>query len=350
MRTINDVIGAVKQTLTQLGSSLASFPTYGNLYMLIRAIAPLITEQDNLTAGLTDSFYVGTASGTYLDKRAADLGLLRNRGVPSTGDLLVTGQGGSIPLGTILSDVTQTLQYQVTRTTAINGETRVPVQATTVGSQYNLEAGTPLYSSFYASYQFVVGSTRDIFTGKPYGALSGGLNPESDEQLRSRCLYYVRSLNKGTLSNLVALMGGLQLGRYYLKENYPVAGYVTIYVETRDALVLSDLNALLVSNKPLGLAFRVRPLTLTDVSVAVTASTNTPEQYASLLGTIKERVLAYGSSLDVGAPLYTASLAALILSIDGITACEVVQPTATISPPAESSISISYVSVDLRST
>jgi len=151
-RTVAQILTSMRDSL--VGGVLSNFSPYSNVYILYRAVAIAIAEQDSIIEGALSRFHLGTATGTDLDKRANDYGISRLSGVGAKGWVLARStEGVLLQVGTLLADPTSRYQYEVLQRTYIGVGVEIPIyiQATSGTSVSNLPAGTNLTSSFYPS-------------------------------------------------------------------------------------------------------------------------------------------------------------------------------------------------------
>lgn len=83
-------------------------------------------------------------SGEYLDKHAAQLGMVRQPGTKARAEVTFAGTDGTvIPAGTALYAQGRALRYVTLETATISGETAATtVEAESIGADYNVPAGS----------------------------------------------------------------------------------------------------------------------------------------------------------------------------------------------------------------
>ncbi len=133
--------------------------------------------------GLLAACFPDEASGEYLDRHAAEVGMQRRPGQKATVVITVTGTDGTqVPIGTTFYAPEQGLCYHSTAEGSIQGGTAaIPAQAAEIGSAYNLPAGA--ICAMYINVAGIVAVSNEE-------AAQGGADPESDGDLYAR--YHLR--------------------------------------------------------------------------------------------------------------------------------------------------------------
>jgi uncharacterized phage protein gp47/JayE len=352
VRSINNIIDSIKRTLDSLGSPMAKFSSYSNLYILFRAIATVVVEQDVRLKEIIDSSFISTATGSYLDRRAADFGMYRLKGSYTTGSVLVKGPSVALSRGTILYTSDQTYQYEVGSSVTIPStiEAVLTIKALGIGGEYNLPQGTFLYSNLYPNHSFVVGRYRDPITRVVVGSLSNGSSVESDSEFRSR----IGSKLSGGLSQTGTIRSIREellklpyLTRVYIKEHTPITGYFTIFIDTQDSELIKTISSLVQSIKPIGVAFLVRPLRTKAIDVSVEVIVNNYQE-GSISTVINRTLSSYFSSLSLGASINPTYIRDALISIPSINSVLVTKPSLPISLPTQAVADLGKVDISIR--
>jgi uncharacterized phage protein gp47/JayE len=347
-RSVNEVMQTMRRGLQSLSSPLANFSPFSNIYALLRSSAIIAAEQDLLLSNIENSFYLDTAKAEELDRKASDVGLARQLGLPASGFVLASASQIEIPSGTVLTNAQQTLQFTTTADVFIYTENPIPITSVDNTSDANLDAGIRLFSARYPQVTFVVGKYRDPTTKEPQVSLVGGKSSESDRQLRSRISSYITSLARGTREAIYTAILSYVPGRIYIKEHTPATGFITVYIDSQDARVQASVRALIDQNKASGVSYIVKPLQVYRTSVSLLLNTDRPDIYQATLSEVKARITSYGESIPLGGTMSLSSIAAIALAVPGITNCQVITPTEDISVEAESAIGIDSLVIDLR--
>jgi hypothetical protein len=350
-RSINSVIDSIRNILESLGSPMAKFSSYSNLYILFRSIATVLVEQDVRLKEVIDNSFISTASGSNLDARAADFNIFRLRGTFTTGSCLVKGPATLIPKGTVLYSSDQLLQYEIYSDLKLTSlEAPSLIKALGIGEEYNLPQGSFLYSNLFPSHSFVIGRYRDPITKLPIGSLSHGSNKETDSEFRSR----IRSLisggfsNHGTPSSITQEITKLPfISRVFIKEHTPVTGYFTVFVDITDSQLIKEVDYLIRKIKPVGTAFLIRPLRTRPIDISIEIVLGGYSD-SSITDRAKRVLSSYFSSLPLGSevnPLYIRD--ALVAAIP-MKSLSISKPSLPIQLSNESVADLGKVDISIR--
>lgn len=210
MRDNQTIATEMFTTLRQSGSPLSDFTPQGVTYTLLRSFAASLQQLELLQEQQFRDVDVTTATGALLDTYCSPFGIYRQPENPTSGWLLVAANEDTQLLNTSIFTETSTgVQYLVNSSTPIElkaqVEQAVPVIAAGLGNQYDLIAGTSLYSNQTNIVSVVVGYERK-YDGSACGDLTGGQIAESDQSLRQRWYSLLRAgglLTNQTLRTLV---------------------------------------------------------------------------------------------------------------------------------------------------
>lgn len=346
-RTINEVINSFKKRLVALSSPLANFNSYSNTYILFRAIASVLTEQDTRMLNSINESFLSTATGRNLDRRAEDFGFYRTGGSKAKGSILIkSNRDLVIKRGSILSNASNSAQYELIHDVQVKaGETPGKIISIAYGSIFNLTAGTKLYSSIY-DLDITIGYTRDPLTDRALGDLVDGRTQETDEEFRSRILSVIRrdKSDTGSLSyirdNLLRLS---YISKVFIYNHKPVPGYFSVYVDTRDSKHINSISNVIDSIKPVGSLALVKPLKLASVSIKVECEGVSSVNAQSVKDSISSSIYEYMSSLSLGQPLLISELKNICYQ--NYPKSRVVSPVTDIFIDSESLLSLSSLQV-----
>lgn len=295
MRTINEIISTFKQGLSEAGSALAGFQYGSNTWALMRSIASVIQAQELKAENIQSRFYISQAEGVYLDQRARDFGLTRILSSTSQGYVLIRSSSLiNLPSGFLLTS-DRGIQVRTLEKAVISSvEIPLPVESVSRGSSANLEAGTLLSNRAYPTLSAEVGRYRFI-DGSAQESLKGGIEEESDLEFRSRIQ------NRG--SNILDLNSLLsteffELGEFYLEEQNPGPGYVTIYISSREREQIEELKQSLNATRPVGVAYRIEPLKYRPIFLQLRVSRT--EDFPQLQRTLNNATASYLNDLIPG--------------------------------------------------
>lgn len=344
-RTVAQILTSMRDSL--VGTALSNFSPYSNVYILYRAVAIALAEQDSLIEGMLSGFHLATATGADLDRRANDYGITRLSGNGARGWVLAKStEAVLLQAGALLTDPTNRYQYEVTQRAYLGAGIEIPiyVQSTSGSRGSNLPAGTYLTSSFYPSITFLVGRYRDTSNGSPVGAVDGGSDREVDSDLRGRLLQHLRNRstsNKDSIYLAVRAVPGIS--RVVLVEHDPITGYFTVYVDSNDSVLLTRVRAVVDTVKAAGVSYLVRAMTPTpinlDISVTGTTDIDTDVLRAGLVSFIVNTLPS--------SPIYLDTVRGVALKVAGVTRVVSITPNSDILPTGQGQV---YVPGSIRIT
>lgn len=304
IRTIDEVIGGIRRGINAISPELATFPKFGNLYAILRGISSTVTE---LEVGIQDELNrlrVSKAKGDDLDTLGKDYGLIRFNGTNAQGYVLVSNLNDSvIQKGTILSNATKDIQYEVISNVSLQVGAEVPVyiRSLTRRSFTNLKAGNYLYSRIYPGAKIIVGQYRDS-RGNVIGNLSGGSDPEDDASLRTRMIEFLNgSYNALSPLNIQArLRNNFGTREIYIKDTLNTPGMFYVYTAFRDDLLRKDLLDLIYRIKPIGIVPVIRTFNKSRLDISITVKVSTYNYIGQITTQIDEVIEQYINSLSIG--------------------------------------------------
>lgn len=347
-RSVNNVIDSIRSSLQDVGSPLAKFSPYSNIYALLRTVSIAIAESDVNISNLSKSFYINSATGEALDLRVSDMGMSRYEGSFAEGYTLALGPSSVIQDGTILSTADQLYQFETTETIYINNETKVGIRALNIGSASNLNAGIRLFSLAYPNTKFVVGSYRDPLTKEPIGSMSGGVDRESDLELRGRAFYYLRGLAASNMYSIESIIRAITPNRFYIKEHAPTTGYISIYVDTKNLRIIQQIEEAVKSVKAVGVSYAVKPISVHKESISLILTLLPSNSYDSIINKVKEDINLYSNSLGLGGVISRTAIAGIAMNNPQVVNCQVIQPTEDMAAKPNILPTIDSIYIDLR--
>lgn len=169
------------EILTALTESGVEIDTREGSYtnILLSQVAYALWQHSQLLAGLLPIVFPGPDSGEYLDKHAAQLGMVRQPGTKARAEVTFVGTDGTvIAAGTAVYAPDSGLRYLTLEEATIADETAVAtVEAESIGADYNVPAGS------ITSMAVNVPGVDDLANLE---AAAGGSDPESDVDLYTR--------------------------------------------------------------------------------------------------------------------------------------------------------------------
>lgn len=350
MKSITEIINSFKANLTNLGSPLASFTNYSNIFMIFRSIGEVISKQYSDLDNYYLNSLLASATGDNLDARAKDFNIIRNQGSFASGYVFATSTvDNTIPVNTILNSPNITYQFQTTQSaisTAIG--VYIPITALLATELANLNSGTVLTSPFYPNVKFVVANSVDL-TGNYIGGLEGGRSSESDFSFRSRIISQINNQSKGTIDAVINNLSELNITKFFIKESYPVTGYFTVYVNTLDQSLIDLVEESLMLVKPIGTAFEIKSIQTTFIDLKFIVTLTSVEFAERVSDNIRQICFNYFEDLELGQELYPINLAVLCSNIQGIRDIRIVDPVASkVIAPKDTLLKIRNIDLTLN--
>lgn len=347
-RSVNNIIDSIRSSLQDIRSPLANFSPYSNVYALLRTISIAVAESDVNISNLSKSFYINSASGEALDLRVSDMGMLRYTGSFAEGHVLVSGPSSVIQDGTVLSTPDQLYQFETTETIYINNETKIGIKALNVGSASNLNAGIRLFSLSYPNTKFIVGSYRDPLTKEPIGNMSGGLDRESDLELRGRAFYYLRGLAASNMYSIENTIRAITPNRFYIKEHTPTTGYISIYVDSKNLRTIQQIEEAVKTVKAVGVSYAVKPILIHKESVSLILTLTPSNSFDAVINKVKQDINLYSNSLGLGGVISRSVISGIAMNHPQVVNCQVIQPNQDVEVRPDTLASIDSIYIDLR--
>lgn len=238
--TITELVNRMINRMST-ATSVSDYTPGSNIRTMFESVAIFIEYLQFLVEQAYRAFYIDTATGSDLDERVQDFGMVRKgtsfatgiirlmRDTPATSTFIVS-QGSQF--GTQPDVFGNTITYELdTNITFVSGA----VQATGTivciipGIEGNVSSGT---------ITNIVSSVPGIDSVTNPFAIVDGSTAETDEQLRSRVPIFLNGLkraNEDAIKSAVFEVQGITLVK--TAENNPLPGYITVYVSTESGLL-----------------------------------------------------------------------------------------------------------------
>lgn len=348
-RTIEGILDQMRDSLQESNSDLASFPQYGNLYAIFRAIATSIIEQDTKLDTIKSNLFLSTSTGDSLDLKAEEFNITRQPGSYASGPILILGNSVTIPANTVLIDNITGLQYVLNdQAVIISNKVKATVTCTEYSESGNLLAGTELFSSIFPNIKFIVGDFYDPLNSVYKGNLYGGAFKETDDNLKTRIADNIKALS---LSNLESLKIAAQkidgIDKLSIIENSPSLGYITVYINNLESKFLKIVKNELDLIKPIGTALEIKTFKTIAIDINISIQTYNLNNI-DIKNSIQLKIQNYLNSLNPGDILTREALGAAILSIPEIYNLTINIPASNIETKESellnlNSVNISYI-------
>lgn len=254
-----------------------------------------------------------------LDLRCGEFGVIRKSGTAATGQVTFTGtEITPIPIGTIIQ-TTGGLSYNTTAAGAISaGEATVNIQASDIGSAYDVPAGT--ISQIPTAILGITSVTNTAPT-------SGGTDNETDDSLLQRFLTMVRTpATSGNADNYV--QWALQIPGIGLAKIFPLwAGPGTVKVSAIDsnmqpltAPLLTALSTYVETQRPIGATVTYESAAALPINANVNVIKDATHTQAGIQAALTTVIAEYLKSIAFKQNFVSyAVIGSLILTIPGAT-------------------------------
>lgn len=339
MRSTSDILRSIRLGLQN--SRLKDFAYGGNLWALLRAISNTIAEQDLALNRLRDSLFTSLASDQDLDRAALRQGYLRKPAAQAAGYALVKSLNGStLSRGTLFATADRAIVVETTQDYRLGStEVPIPIRAVAPGYRSNLLPGTVLFNAGLPSLSLVVGRYRDPISGLPMEGLRGGMDLETDDELRARLTNLASRNSRDRLAaQIVSQVPALR--RLSIQESS--TGYIQVYVDTNEREVLAQVTAAIEQFKPVGVAYSLLVLRRLPLNVSLQLVVNAiPSNFNQL---VRALVQNYFDSLQPGDSFRPYTLKQL-LEQSLVQQATVLTPLEAVSARAEELITLGELSL-----
>jgi uncharacterized phage protein gp47/JayE len=323
IKSFDDIVTDILNRLVSAGIGISNTTGRSVIRTMVESIAAEINAQYYQIQEVYNSYTLSDAVGEALDRLVAILGVTRNQGTKAFGQVVFYKTTAaltdiSIPIGTRVSTIQD--QYDnvydfltIEAATLLTGQTEVAVQVEC----------SDVGSIFIASDQLsVLGDTVLGIEGvHNIVSISGGTDPETDVELRTRSRNAFAQLGKGTLLSVKSAVMAIDGIRNAIVNDMARG------VGTADILILGDtmplsqdildkVDTAIADMKPAGIDIDVSTPTLVPIDVTVTStvaldSELTSDQIASYIG---NAIVTYFDILNIGDDLIVHQMIRYILS------------------------------------
>lgn len=331
--TIDEIYGQMVEAFQkETGVTLAGD---GDMAVRLYAVAAQIYALYVQTDWVNRQCFPQTAQGEYLDKHAQLRGLERRAAVAAEGILrFETDQAPStdltIPAGTVCMTA-GLVRFETTQEAVLQaGETMVETTAAAVepGASGNVAAGT-----IRAMAVAPVGVSRCT---NPDG-FSGGLDEESDEELRERVLETFQRMPNGANAAFYeqSAMSFPQVAAAAVVSRPRGVGSVDVVVSTAagvpDSELLEELQAYFEERREIAVDVLVRAPEVQDVDVTVQIQTAANRDGETVRQAVEQAVRSWFDGRQLGQSILRARLGQLIFEVDGVENYVLTAPAADVT-------------------
>ena len=331
--TIDEIYGQMVEAFQkETGVTLAGD---GDMAVRLYAVAAQIYALYVQADWVNRQCFPQTAQGEYLDKHAQLRGLVRRAAVAAEGILrFETDQAPStdltIPAGTVCMTA-GLVRFETTQEAVLQaGETMVETTAAAVepGASGNVAAGT-----IRAMAVAPVGVSRCT---NPEG-FSGGLDEESDEELRERVLETFQRMPNGANAAFYeqSAMSFPQVAAAAVVSRPRGVGSVDVVVSTAagvpDSELLEELQAYFEERREIAVDVLVRAPEVQDVDVTVQIQTAANRDGETVRQAVEQAVRSWFDGRQLGQSILRARLGQLIFDVDGVENYVLTAPAADVT-------------------
>lgn len=273
-----------------------------------------------------------TMEGEKLEWRVSERGITRKPGAKSKGQIQFSRTTPSplfisIPKGSeyITKDRTVKVVTLEDAFIPVDGlSVEVDVEAVEVGRAGDLPDGVELQETGIS----IVG----LETIKVFGGLTGGVDRETDEELRERYLEEIRNPERGGAPSDYEKWAK-QVNGVYLARCLPLArgnGTVDVLIAMETGLptaeLIADVEAYIQERRPIGADVQVISPTPVVVNVSAILYIADGYDFATVNAAVTEAVRDYIQTLGIGGTVRPTYIGKVILGIEGVSDYELTTP------------------------
>ena len=321
-RRVEDIQREIYRQLALNGSYLTDAHPGSVIYSLTRSFAAASLTGDQLLYEISQDFFLSSARGKMLDYRAAEYGIVRRIAKEARGYVLVRPREAPYVVfkGKVFVEPITGVQFiaDLQGSTHIpeEVEVKIPVVAVRPGKAGNLRRGTRLVPvteedliSKTVAVEIIVGTGRNLH-GEVIGDLTGGVDEESDAQLRARTLRQIATRESCTEQAVLSLvMTDSRVN--WATTHMAFAGHTQVWVELNSSdviLTLNDLTSLVETIRPVGTSISVHQIKITEVNFEVHFQKKSNTDFNYLNEKIEQVLWEYCYNLPYGEPLKKTDL------------------------------------------
>jgi uncharacterized phage protein gp47/JayE len=336
-KTFDQIVSEMQADMIAAGSQATDFTDGSQIQTLIAVTARALQNQWYMLEQLVELFFVISSEGPFLDLRVQERGISRKQGIASTGNVVFTRTtpspiGSLVPAGTVFSTLDGSVEVRVTQDVNLaSGWTTgsASVQCTVVGKIGNLPEGTPLQIAGPA-----ISGLQTIAVGP--GGLTGGVDTETDDELRARYLELIRNpVDGGTPADYLIWAKGVT--GVTNASVFPLArGNGTVDILVSDGGIpsqdlINSVQTVINENRPVGADARVIPPTAHTIDVVVSVTLAPGYTLASVQTPVSQAIQNYISSIPIGGVVRVMAMADAVFKVPGVIDCSIITPSSNIT-------------------
>lgn len=333
MKTFDDILSDL-MTAVVARTPFTNLNVGAGLRGILEAIAQGIAGLYELVRTVSGGLYVTTATGTWLDLRAREVGMQRlagraarlrlsfYRNTPATGDIL-------IPAGTIVRSKKDTLGRSVRFVTEADGTlleggdaVTIVAAAEAVGTQGNV--GPKTVTQIVTPISGIDGVTNED-DGPDLYLVTEGADPETDLALRERTIAKWDTLgvggNRTAYHQWAMSVAGVQAAMVLDDAPYGpgTVGVVVLGTAgTPTPELLLEVKEYIRPRQPLTAVVEVTGAVVTEVPLSLLVTVLANADRDTVNANVEAALVAFGNALQLGESLVLARLVAAVMAVDGV--------------------------------
>lgn len=307
-----------------------------DLYVRMAAVAASIEGLYMHQAWLSRQILADQCDTEWLERHASLRGITRKPAAFATGSITLTGESGAaIPLGTQARALSG-LTYSTTAggTIGVLGTAVVAVQADTAGAAGNLASGAVFT---------LVSPPSGVYNDADAGAMTGGIDLETDDDLRARLLAVIRQPpHGGAAHDYVAW--ALEVAGVGNAWSFPLRrgdGTVDVVISPSGGGAPSGALITAVEDhieplRPVTADYQVLGPTAVPVAVTATMTLSNAVTLADVAAVAAVDLANYFSTLAPGDTAYKSQILAILATIGGVIDVVMSAPAANVTTLVDS--------------
>lgn len=323
MDNYEDILTRMKDMYKELSGFMPSEES--DIMLRLKVLAGEVFNLSVATEFVKEQMFVSTACASYLDKHALERGLFRKEAEKAYGELTFSTYETAIEdividKGTVVSTLDESpCQYITTSSVTLKaGEISVkaPAQAINAGNDSNALANT---------ITVMVTPPAGIVSVKNEKAFKGGVDAETDEELRKRVLDSYRDISNSTnaiyYKRLVESVPGVYSSSVIPLRRGP--GTVDVYIcgkgdAQTDSTHVDKAQALVDQNRELCLEAFVYCAHPREVHYRLSLDVHDGYAFEEVSARVIENMTEYIDNVGVGNPLLLSDLGEVIYHTTGV--------------------------------
>lgn len=335
-KTYDQIVSEMQQDMIASGSLATDFTDGSQIQTMIQVASRALYSPWYMLEQLVELFFVMTTDGPFLDLRVEERGVTRKPGVASAGNITFTRTTASpvgtlVPSGTVFSTLDGLVEVTTTAddNLAVGWETgQASVNGTAVGVLGNLAAGTALQVAGPS-----VTGLQTIAVGP--GALTGGVDAETDDQMRARYLQVVQNpVDGGTAADYKIwadeVTGITNVSVFPLARGNGTVDIVVSNGGIPDAATVTSVQNVINTNRPVGADAQAKAPTAHPVDVTITVTPATGYLFATVQTSVTQAIQNYLSTVPIGGTVRIAAIQDVAYRTTGVLDCTLTAPAANV--------------------